>query len=113
MDVLPSWEELGNWCDELGNPPDVTALLWTFLGTVRDGWYSAAHTQTQPVSDRANLPCCTGKDDEERLTCSGGIRLASANGKIVCSNTLDDRLRIAFAANMPQFRAALFGAPEY
>lgn len=54
-----------------------------------------------------------GKGDEERDTCAGGISVASANGKIVCSNTLDDRLRIAFAANLPEFRAALFGKAEY
>lgn len=54
-----------------------------------------------------------GKDDDERDSCAGGISVASANGKIVCSNTLDDRLKIAFAANLPEFRAALFGKAEY
>lgn len=55
----------------------------------------------------------TGKDDDERDSCAGGISVASANGKIVCSNTLDDRLKIAFAANLPEFRAALFGKADY
>ena len=34
---------------------------------------------------------------------------ASASGKIVCSNTLDDRLRIAYAQNLSAIRAMLFG----
>jgi V-type H+-transporting ATPase subunit E len=33
----------------------------------------------------------------------------SASGKIVCSNTLDDRLRIAYAQNLSSVRAMLFG----
>jgi vacuolar-type H+-ATPase subunit E/Vma4 len=33
-----------------------------------------------------------------------------ASGKIVCSNTLDDRLTIADAQNLPAVREMLFGA---
>jgi len=51
----------------------------------------------------------TGKGDDEMETCTGGVSVASANGKIVVNNTLDDRLRIAFQANLPQFREVLFG----
>lgn len=40
---------------------------------------------------------------------SGGVLAASASGKIVCSNTLDDRLRIAYAQNLSAIRAMLFG----
>jgi V-type H+-transporting ATPase subunit E len=36
--------------------------------------------------------------------------LTSADGRIACSNTLDDRLKIAYQANMPQIRTTLFGA---
>jgi len=51
----------------------------------------------------------SGKDDDEMASCTGGVSVSSANGKIVCNNTLDDRLQIAFAANLPEFRTALFG----
>ena len=54
------------------------------------------------------LPCA-GNGDEGVDTCTGGVSVASANGKIVVNNTLDDRLRIAFSANLPQFRQVLFG----
>ena len=56
--------------------------------------------------------CCAGKGDDEMETCTGGVSVASANGKIVVNNTLDDRLRIAFSANLPQFRQVLFGNSE-
>lgn len=40
----------------------------------------------------------------------GGVVVSSADGKIVCSNTLDDRLRITYGANLPAVRALLFGS---
>lgn len=40
----------------------------------------------------------------------GGVVVTSADGKIVCSNTLDDRLRITYQALLPEVRAVLFGA---
>ena len=40
---------------------------------------------------------------------TGGVVLTNKEGTIVCSNTLDDRLKIAYAQNLPDIRAALFG----
>ncbi len=36
--------------------------------------------------------------------------LTSADGRITCSNTLDDRLKIAYQGNLPLVRTTLFGA---
>ncbi|KAH0911178.1 hypothetical protein HID58_034499 [Brassica napus] len=44
--------------------------------------------------------------------CSGGVVLASQDGKIVCENTLDARLDVAFRQKLPQIRTRLVGAPE-
>jgi len=41
---------------------------------------------------------------------NGGVVLVSADGRIVCSNTLDDRLKISYSANLPAIRTRLFGA---
>jgi len=70
----------------------------------------------------AALPACAprtapggaagGKEAERgraRARSSGGVVATSASGKIVCSNTLDDRLRIAYAQNLSSVRAMLFG----
>ena len=50
------------------------------------------------------------------LVCSsfsaGGIILSSRGGQIVCRNTLDSRLDIAFNACKPQIRGTLFGFRE-
>ena len=42
------------------------------------------------------------------LFSAGGVVLTSADGKIVCSNTLDDRLAIAYEASLPEIRKRLF-----
>lgn len=51
---------------------------------------------------------------EGSLSCvicsTGGVVVTSANGLIVCSNTLDERLRIAYNQTLPDIRTALFGA---
>lgn len=38
--------------------------------------------------------------------------LTSADGRIVCRNTLDHRVHIAYEANLPDIRTKLFGAVE-
>jgi len=64
-------------------------------------------------------PVMTKKEDEllpsgprpgfDGATCCGGIKVSSRAGKIVCRNTLDSRLEIAFKELKPQVRGILFG----
>jgi hypothetical protein len=42
------------------------------------------------------------------LRSNGGISLISGDGRIVCNNTLDDRLKISYNANLPTIRTKLF-----
>lgn len=44
--------------------------------------------------------------------CSGGVVLASHQGRIVCDNTLDRRLELAYEGLLPQIRGTLFGYSE-
>ncbi|XP_021723319.1 V-type proton ATPase subunit E2-like [Chenopodium quinoa] len=46
---------------------------------------------------------------EHGPSCSGGVVLASNDGKIVCENTLDARLNVAFQQKLPQIRKHIFG----
>lgn len=41
-----------------------------------------------------------------RLCSCGGVVVTSADRKIVCSNTLDDRLRITYQGNLPSVRSS-------
>eukprot|EP00210_Caulerpa_lentillifera_P008702 g8301.t1 len=54
-------------------------------------------------------PPPTDSINDPAVTCCGGIKLTSANGKIVLSNTFDDRLMIGFQENLPAIRQKLFG----
>jgi len=63
---------------------------------------SAAPAAARPAAGRAER-------GRARARSSGGVVATSASGKIVCSNTLDDRLRIAYAQNLSSVRAMLFG----
>jgi V-type H+-transporting ATPase subunit E len=42
-------------------------------------------------------------------TCSGGIILSAHEGKMLCRNTLDARLGLAFEQRLPEIRTTLFG----
>ena len=42
--------------------------------------------------------------------CAGGVHVISVDGKIVCNNSLDDRLQVAFERGAPEIRRAIFGA---
>ena len=47
---------------------------------------------------------------KEGASCVGGVHVISADGKIICNNSLDDRLSVAFDRNQPEIRTAIFGA---
>eukprot|EP00798_Chlamydomonas_sp_ICE-L_P010250 gene10250-8168_t len=40
---------------------------------------------------------------------NGGLVLSSSDGRILCANTLDARIKIAYTANLPDIRGRLFG----
>ncbi|KAE8727302.1 V-type proton ATPase subunit E [Hibiscus syriacus] len=56
------------------------------------------HLPPEPSHHNAHVPFC-----------SGGVVLASRDGKIVCENTLDARLDVAFNKKLPEIRKWLFG----
>lgn len=45
-------------------------------------------------------------------SCTGGILLSARDGQIVCRNTLDHRLELAFDSLKPTLRGSLFGVRE-
>ncbi|KAG6640351.1 V-type proton ATPase subunit E2 [Carya illinoinensis] len=47
--------------------------------------------------------------DSHEPFCSGGVVLASQDGKIVCENTLDARLDVVFRQKLPEIRKRLLG----
>jgi len=43
-------------------------------------------------------------------SCAGGVVLHSFGGRVVCDNTLDQRLALSFEQRLPEIRKVLFGA---
>ncbi|XP_009783325.1 V-type proton ATPase subunit E-like [Nicotiana sylvestris] len=58
--------------------------------------------------DNVHLPPPPTHSDPHRPSCSGGVVLASEDGKIVCENTLDARLDVVFRQKLPEIRKQLF-----
>ncbi|XP_031123716.1 V-type proton ATPase subunit E-like [Ipomoea triloba] len=61
------------------------------------------------IIDNIHLPPAPSHHGAHGLFCSGGVVLASRDGKIVCENTLDARLEVLFRKKLPEIRKLLFG----
>mmetsp|Transcript_30584 Transcript_30584/g.76040 ORF Transcript_30584/g.76040 Transcript_30584/m.76040 type:complete len:229 (-) Transcript_30584:210-896(-) len=57
-----------------------------------------------------SLPPAPGADNKDGASCVGGVHVISMDGKIICNNSLDDRLKVAFERNGPEIRTMIFGA---
>ncbi|PSS11343.1 V-type proton ATPase subunit E like [Actinidia chinensis var. chinensis] len=61
------------------------------------------------IIDHIRLPSAPSRHDAHGLFCSGGVVLASRDGKIVFENSLDARLDVVFRKKLPEIRKLLFG----
>jgi len=59
--------------------------------------------------DKENFLPAGPSKGSQGATCAGGVILSSRQGQIVCRNTLDSRLDIAFTQLTPRIRGTLFG----
>lgn len=67
------------------------------------------HTPEILVDHQVYLPPAPSHHTEHGPFCSGGVVLASRDGKIVFENTLDARLDVVFRKKLPEIRKWLFG----
>uniref|UniRef100_A0A5B7ATL7 Putative V-type proton ATPase subunit E-like n=2 Tax=Davidia involucrata TaxID=16924 RepID=A0A5B7ATL7_DAVIN len=67
------------------------------------------HAPKVTVDNRVYLPPPPSSAESHGLSCSGGVVLASQDGKIVFENTLDARLDVVFRQKLPEIRKRLFG----
>ncbi|KAF9617742.1 hypothetical protein IFM89_038504 [Coptis chinensis] len=73
--------------------------------------YSAkaeVHSPEILVDKQTFLPPAPSSQDVHGPHCSGGVVLASRDGKIVIENTLDARLDLVFRKKLPEIRKHLF-----
>ncbi|RVW30357.1 V-type proton ATPase subunit E1 [Vitis vinifera] len=60
------------------------------------------HVPKVTIDNLVYLPPPPSSVDSHSLFCSGGVVLASQDGKIVCENTLDARLDVVFRQKLPE-----------
>ncbi|XP_043709843.1 V-type proton ATPase subunit E-like isoform X2 [Telopea speciosissima] len=61
------------------------------------------------IDEQVCLPPAPTQHQAHGPFCSGGVVLASSDGKIVCENTLDAKLDVVFQKKLPEIRKLLFG----
>lgn len=66
------------------------------------------HPPNITIDSRVYLPPPPGNHNVHGPYCSGGVVLASQDGKIVFENTLDARLDVVFRQKLPEIRKWLF-----
>ncbi|KAL7594638.1 V-type proton ATPase subunit E [Lactuca sativa] len=79
------------------------------LHSAKEEYAAKAHVhKPEIIVDHIHLPSAPSSDDPHALSCSGGVVLASRDGKIVFENTLDARLDVTFRGKLPEIRKLLF-----
>nr|Q41396.1 RecName: Full=V-type proton ATPase subunit E; Short=V-ATPase subunit E; AltName: Full=Vacuolar proton pump subunit E [Spinacia oleracea]CAA65581.1 vacuolar H(+)-ATPase [Spinacia oleracea] len=88
---------------------DDVHLVEHVLNSAKEEYAEKAEVHTpEIIVDSIHLPAGPSHHKEHGLHCSGGVVLASRDGKIVFENTLDARLEVAFRKKLPQIRKQLF-----
>ncbi len=96
-------------CSHICRMAHVTALVCTISGQMAMS-VSLGRPAIGPARLlSSNLLRCAVTVSLHRHPSCGGLVLISGDGRIMCNNTLDDRLKIAYQANLPTVRAKLFG----
>uniref|UniRef100_A0A5B6Z3G9 Putative V-type proton ATPase subunit E n=1 Tax=Davidia involucrata TaxID=16924 RepID=A0A5B6Z3G9_DAVIN len=85
-------------------------LVESFLHSAKEEYVEKANVYPPDIIvDNVHLPPAPSHHHAHGPFCSGGVVLASRDGKIVCENTLDARLDVVFRKKLPEIRKRLFG----
>jgi V-type H+-transporting ATPase subunit E len=87
------------------------AMVQTVLSAAVADYKSRSTKDCKVVIDTANyLPPAPRGGETQGRSCCGGVVLSAHEGKILCDNTLDQRLSLAFDAKIPEIRRLVFSA---
>jgi len=86
-------------------------LVDSVLDSVKEEYAEKAkvHPPEIIVDKHVYLPPAPSHHGDHGAFCSGGVVLASRDGKIVFENSLDARLEVVFRKKLPEIRKRLFG----
>lgn len=94
------------------------SILSSVLDDAIAEYKSSMLDQVQALAGKDDIPCVLTIDEERFLpefnesdptnSCLGGFVMYARKNRIVCSQTLDDRLAMTFQQSIPMMRASLF-----
>ncbi|KAK4804476.1 hypothetical protein SAY86_004293 [Trapa natans] len=89
---------------------DDVHLVESVLDSAKEEYAHKAnvHVPEIIIDHHVHLPAAPSHHNAHDLFCSGGVVLASRDGKIVCEDTLDARLDVVFRKKLPEIRKWLF-----
>ncbi|KAE8683887.1 V-type proton ATPase subunit E [Hibiscus syriacus] len=88
---------------------DDVHLVVSVLDSAKEEYASKVNVDPPEIFiDDVHLPPAPSHHNAHGPFCSGGVVLASRDGKIVYENTLDARLDVAFNKKLPEIRKWLF-----
>ncbi|KAK4432227.1 V-type proton ATPase subunit E2 [Sesamum alatum] len=86
------------------------SLVNSVLEDAKREYAKKAKVQAPSITiDKVYLPPPPSSKQPLGPSCTGGVVLASQDGKIVCENTLDARLDVVFRQKLPEIRRRLCG----
>jgi len=82
-------------------------LVRSILASAAEEYKKLGRDIVLTMDERRYLPP-PPSDQNKGESCSGGVILNAGEGRIICKNTLDARLALAFEATLPKVRSTLF-----
>ncbi|KAH1075138.1 hypothetical protein J1N35_027466 [Gossypium stocksii] len=88
---------------------DDVPLVESVLDSAKEEYASKVNVHPPEIFiDNVHLPPAPSHHNAHGPFCSGGVVIASRDGKIVCENTLDARLDVAFNKKLPEVLLVVF-----
>lgn len=94
------------------------SVLSSIIDSAVAEYKEAMLSQVKALEGKDDIPCVVTIDDSRFLpefnaddptnSCLGGFVMYARKNRIVCSQTLDDRLAMTFQVSIPEMRATLF-----
>jgi len=92
----------------VGRKEDRT-LIESLMNNVKQEYKEKTGSSVELKIDENNYLPPGPTPGQKGAACSGGVILSAQEGKIICRNTLDARLGLAFEQRLPDIRTTLFG----
>jgi len=90
---------------------ELPAAITLFQDTLKGATGGAVPTINVTIDEQNFLPPAPSANSST-ASCAGGVLVSARDGQILCRNTLDHRLELAFDALKPTLRGTLFGVRE-